>query len=743
MRIYRFFITILVVLQTLPVQGQAVFEQFYDVPLTIGQSGETKNWLGGLNAAQYGKVDLNGDGKEEWVIYDRSADHYLIYSHENDSLIYQPDLTSFLPEIKPGWVIFVDYNLDGLKDIFSNGDRGVVVYKNVSVPNGFARWKLVADPLLTAGFSGKFNLIANAADIPGIADIDGDGDLDIIVYNFAIGGYIRYNRNLSMDLFGHADSLEYEIKTREWGLFEECDCNLFAFYPETCADLSSGRVMHPGGKALLLIDLDGDQDKDLLAGHEQCEELYLFENYGTTDSAFMIDYSGFFPDPIHPANFHIFPAGFYEDFNFDGTKDLLVAPNVDFNIEYKIDFRHSNLLYINRGTDNLPDFEFISSDFLQNGMLDLGENAVPYILDIDGDGDLDLFVASNGIWTGSDFSGYVSLFENAGDARAPSFTLVEEDFLQLSTLDLKDPKISFADMNGDEAEDLIYTGINMAELKVNSYLFYNQESPNQPPRFAFEERRMISLPTFFGLNDNPLFFDVNEDGLADLLVGRQDGALEYYINEGSADSENFTLENGSFLGIGRDFTLERIFLNASVGDIDQNQRADIITTDYRGIAQIFFDFQYHLDNPAGIEIVHRNETTQVTERVDFDTRSWLAIGDLFGEGVSSIIAGGIRGGLQFFQSEDGGMNPGENEHFVELELYPNPVGDDHLLTIKSNQNVWIEIINPLGQQVREAFEVRKFLNHEIDLQHLASGIYIVRAVGSDGRANSKRIVVYR
>ncbi len=195
----------LIILVTFSIVGesQVVLEPIQDVVVTDGEIQYPQPWSGGLNAAQYNKADLDGDGSEELIIYDRSARIYQIYRAENQSYVPANELCVLLPEIPDGWVLFVDYDYDGKKDIFSNGDRGIVVFRNISLDNQPAEWQKVADPLLTTGFTGKINLIANAADVPAITDIDSDGDIDILVYNFAIGGYIRYNKNLSQEMYGH------------------------------------------------------------------------------------------------------------------------------------------------------------------------------------------------------------------------------------------------------------------------------------------------------------------------------------------------------------------------------------------------------------------------------------------------------------------------------------------------------------------------------------------------------------
>jgi len=44
------------------------------------------------------------------------------------------------------------------------------------------------------------------------------------------------------------------------------------------------------------------------------------------------------------------------------------------------------------------------------------------------------------------------------------------------------------------------------------------------------------------------------------------------------------------MGIDRDITLEKINLISSIGDIDLNGKADLMTTDHRGEGKIHFEF---------------------------------------------------------------------------------------------------------------------------------------------------------
>ena len=726
------------VLFTFPGLCQVSFEQMHNIEVQDAGNNVELPWIGGLNSSLYNSADLDGDNQDELILYDRSGNVYQIFKIEQNTFVPANEMVVYLPQIPEGWILFVDYNNDNRKDIFSNGDRGIIVYKNISQPGGPAAWKKIADPLLTTGFSGKINLIANAADVPAISDIDSDGDYDILVYNFAIGGHIRYNKNLSIELFGHADSLEYEINTRTWGQFEECECNLFAFNGETCEELSNGRVMHAGGKALLAYDDDGDGDKDLLVGHEQCIELYYYENMGDADSAYMTGYSNSFPRPENPANFHIFPAGFFEDLDFDGTKDLVVTPGFSENVEYKIDFSHSNWFYKNIGDEDNPDFVYQKNNLLQEKMLDFGENSVPAFSDLNADGRIDLLIASNGYWNGEVFSGQVIHMENNGAVDSPSFIIKNKDFLNLSSLKIINPRIDFVDFNGDNALDLTYSGFQLPN-QIFSRVYINQATAGQPFEFDQSQSRQINLPESATIGDNPTYFDVNEDGFADLLLGKNGGALEYFTNNGD---DSYILNDPAFLGIDRDFSLERLNMVASIGDLDMNGKADLIATDRRGEGRVYFDFQSQSGDFISVDLTYKNPINEEIEKIKFDRISWVSTSSIFQRNNESMMVGGARGGVQFFKNTaiGGGGNGVSN---IIIKIYPNPIGDYTGLNIISNQDVNLELISVLGQTIVGEFRVQRFTNTVLDINHLSNGTYILRSKTDSGASKSQLLMVVR
>ena len=250
----RIVISLILGLCAMQLQAQFRFAEDQSVPVSIDGRALARAWEGGINSAQYQKADLNNDGTEDLVIYHRMSEQLTTYLAIGNEYVFQPDYASFFPAEVSDWLVMADYNCDGLKDIFTSTPLGIKVFENTS-SDGNLQW---TESVEFITFDNDINLQVNASDIPGIADIDGDGDLDILAYRFSTSNTIDYYRNLSIENTGNCGELTFTRETRRWGDLEECDCGLFAF-GETCASLGGSAnpndlspiteaVEHAGGK---------------------------------------------------------------------------------------------------------------------------------------------------------------------------------------------------------------------------------------------------------------------------------------------------------------------------------------------------------------------------------------------------------------------------------------------------------------------------------------------------------------
>ena len=204
--------------------AQYQFQFKTDVPLVTDQS-LSFGWTGGLNSGQFQKMDLNFDGIDDLVVYHRMSKEISTFLTIENEYVFSPDYIALFPPEVDDWLILKDFDCDGLKDIFTSTPLGIKVFRNNSTGNNLS-WELAADFLQ---FDASINIQVNAEDIPGIEDIDGDGDLDILTYRFGNSSTIDYYRNTSIETNGSCGNLTFTRELRGWGGFEECSCNSIVF----------------------------------------------------------------------------------------------------------------------------------------------------------------------------------------------------------------------------------------------------------------------------------------------------------------------------------------------------------------------------------------------------------------------------------------------------------------------------------------------------------------------------------
>ncbi|NNF03829.1 MAG: VCBS repeat-containing protein, partial [Rhodothermales bacterium] len=243
-------------------------------------------------------------------------------------------------------------------------------------------------------------------------------------------------------------------------------------------------------------DLDADGDLDLLVGNKiqpddnKISRVYHYENTGSpTSPAFVMR------GPVELlGTYHQNPA--FGDLDADGDLDFLLGK---WNKEIGF-FR-------NEGTPS--DFEFVEVD---GAWLSItrGSNTTPALVDIDADGDLDLFVGES--------SGSLNFYRNTGSASEPVFELVSDSYLDIDSGRRSFP--AFVDIDGDGDQDMVL-GSELDGL----YLYLNTGTPEQ---HEFELWGTLDVPV--QPLSAPEFADIDGDGDMDLLVGGTSGGIQYFEN---------------------------------------------------------------------------------------------------------------------------------------------------------------------------------------------------------------------
>lgn len=703
------------------------------IPVTIGETALTMPWAGGLNAAQYNTMDLDNDGLDDLVLFDRMANKVITFLRVDNAYQYAPDYERVFPAEIMNWLLLRDYNGDGKKDIFTGDIFGIKVYTNTSSGDAFS-WERFffysgsggskSGALLTKGLSAiKNNLQIQFDDLPAIVDADGDGDLDIFNMIYPNGNTIEFHKNFSQERYGTSDSLDFERQVRNWGGVTECACGEFAFNEDPCN--TSGRVEHAGGKSLLAIDINGDATMDIVISEATCSFLSLLKNDGTLASPIITEDS-FFPSPT-PVDFLNYPAVYFEDVDFDNVKDIIATPNIYSRTYFGTDLKKSNWFYKNTGTNTSPVFNLVQTDFLQNQMIDEGDNVVPAFWDYDADGDLDLLVSSYI----HNNNGTIRLFENTGTREAPVYELKDEDYLGLSALSIFNLKIKLADITNDGKTDLVFTATGLFDLVTRLYYIPNQSFNTLS--FSLSDRQIISLPSYtIARNENVSVADVNGDGIADLLIGRSNGALNYWKNMGGT---SFLLEDPEYLGIGS--SVFRQNLSCAVADLDADRKQDLIIGDSNGELRIVSNFRKASNAGMAVSNITWNVRTESYETRNFGGQVWPVVANVFASRKPAIVIGNALGGLHILRHDNEGGLPVK----PVIYIFPNPVSCTEPLKVSTDRGMVMEIFSVTGQRITEPVFILPNQTYAHNLFGLSAGIYIARFT-SDNKSFVRRFVVY-
>jgi len=722
---------------TLQAQFTYVLEQ--DVPVKNADgSAVPMPWVGGINAAHYNTMDLDNDGKDDLVLYDRNADKIMTFVNRENQYQYAPQYESSFPDEVTNWILLRDYNCDGKKDIFTGDILGIKVFTNVTQPGQPMAWeqfffysgagRTKSSVLLSLGFSGLINVQLQFDDLPSLLDADGDGDLDLFDMRFVGNGTVEYHKNFSIERYGTCDSLTFERQTQRWGGVTECTCGNFAFDDVDCPPPGGGRTEHAGGKSLLMLDANGDGALDILYSEATCSNLYFMPNAGTLDAPVVSEAFNF--PQSHPVNFLVFPAAFYEDLDFDGVKDLVSVPNIFAKTFLNSDLAHSNWLYKNTGTTNAPSFTFTQDNFIQDKMIDVGDNAVPAFADVDADGDYDLFVSENTA-DGVNIVATVKYYENTGTTTEPEFTLTNDDIWGFSRLGYYNLKIQFVDVNNDSKIDLAFTATALQNGITSLYYVLNTTTAGIS--FANQQVQTTGFNIFAA--ENISIVDVDRDGLVDLLVGRTNGSMEYWKNNGPAGGPTFALQTSSYLGLSS--TVLRQNLTASIADLDADGKTDLLLGNQDGHITVINDFRSAADANTGATDIVYNPLLEKYEARNLGGRIWTAPVNLFGTAKPAIVVGNILGGLSILRNDDGRLLP----ETPEIDIYPNPARRYTNVTIQADRTVSLQIFSSVGHRLTDVIQIPGNTEFPLNIPTLSSGVYILR-FKQNNKTFIKRLVIY-
>jgi len=613
--------------------------------------GLLKNiFTGGHNNLEHQFVDIDGDGDLDIFFLD-SDQSFGWYKNTGSSSNpdFQYSLTNPQGLFFLNWFYFVDIDNDGDLDYFTSNNDQISFYRNDGNSN-FPIFIMAADTVFDADGDPIYSEFSSN---PLFADMDDDGDLDFFSGNSA--GTVTYYENI-----GTPQNYNLKFITNEWQ-------NLI---------IIGGALDDPrhGASSLDFIDIDDDSDLDLFWGDFFSKSMYVIENQGTPSNPDMKRISDIYPinsDSLYTSGFNM-PR--FADIDGDGDYDMFVSVLYDPTVPQSLMF------YENIGSAQSANHILRTKNYLKT--LDAGNNSAPFFVDIDNDGDLDLFIGSLNNPLGS-----IHFLENIGTSSNPSFFYRDSSYFNISS-DLSIAP-AFGDIDNDGDYDLF-----VGKLDGTIEVFINSGTPSSPI-FLTGTTLLNNLGQVIDIGSSavPFLLDYDSDGDLDLIVGGFNGRFSLFENTGNSSSYEFTLNSSYFgtLDVGDNST-------PFLFDYDKDGDYDLFSGSRKG--ELFY-FRNDGSNIAPI-------WTEITNKFiddNFGGNTHPFFVDIDNDSDLDLFLGNVKGGLYFYNNSeitniaDWGLRPIEN---FSLEVYPNPFNPRTQIRIENKEAHFttIDIFNSLGEKVK-------------------------------------------
>jgi FG-GAP repeat. len=711
------------------------------------ESGREKSlaWAGGINAPQFAQADLNNDGTKDLVLFETGHSvKTFICSGSGSSTTYRyaPEYQYTFPELL-NYIKLVDYNRDGIADLIHRGGAGYAVYKGFYNNENKLAFSFYKDLFYFLQGSGDINAYCEPMDIPGVADVDNDGDIDFLSFDIS-GGFINFYRNCQEDNLLPKDSIVICLKDNCWGKTFQgvwrtqvlaMPCSQSGVSCKGCPENENNRTTHTGN-TLCLYDYDRDGDIDYFTGNVSYPEVQYVQN-GRIEHSYGID-TMVAQDTIwgvggKDVHINTWVASFVIDAENDGDDDFIFTPHSTAAENYK-----SAILYRNNGTQSAPSYFFVSDSFLVADMIDIGAGSYPVFYDYNKDGLQDLLVGSDGYYNATTATklGAIAYFENTGTSSQPQFTLRNRNLLDLSGVGYRGVALAIGDLDNDGKDDLVLGHTNGT---VSFYTNTAATNTVQPVWVLSQQgvKDKDGVDINVGGFAAPCIYDIDKDAKPDLLIGSQAGYVFYYknISAGSGLSLQFGTSMLGAMKAGNQFS--EGYSTVYVGRVDNTNTEYIMLGSLDGEISKYDGFQ------SGNVTTAYTRVDSFYSRLKISRRTAPAFADLYGDNKYDMVLGNDLGGLhylkQYFNAGVADVNVSE----AEVNIYPNPAANE--VTIERIGNTAalasVKIIAPTGQ-ILISKELTLDRKTTINTSVLPAGLYYC-VILNEGKQIAKPLMILR
>ena len=399
------------------------------------------------------------------------------------------------------------------------------------------------------------------------------------------------------------------------------------------------------------------------------------------------------------------------------------------------------------------------TNFPADGLVETAGFNIPRLVDFEPDGNVDMVIGVLSGAYGTDYIDNLAYYKNNGTSEQHDFQLVTMNLLP--GLDLISGSVPvLADIDGDNDDDLVIgTEFDPNNVGWGGQLYYFENiTNNSEPEFVLVDSSFID--DFSTTNLAPSFYDTDNDGDLDAIIGEFNGYLLHYNQ-----TESGWEYNGRYLDLDLNGKSKPAW-----GDIDQDNDDDLVIGTKDGMVSVYinngdinnlvFDTQIDIGDDASPTILSNGSIIVGNEVGDlkllyYDSGNLteedmpespycgqyltpFALSNNSSQEFENLLVGSKAGGIQYLSYNTLNIKNGNDlapQDFRISAVYPNPNNGQCKIDISINNaaNYKISLIDINGRVINNIFDRRlnkgkyTFTINEIR----SSGVYFIKLEKDD------------